>query len=98
MSIAILYEHPGTDEMGIQCTAKMLGIDLAFIPSRKISFLLGKSELKVSNTFRDYSEKIKNVCVVLNRSQSKNRRLFMVDIFEAMGKKVINPSQVEHIC
>ncbi len=98
MSIAILYEYPGTDELGIQCTAQMLGVDLTFIPSRKISFLLGKNELKVKNTSWDYSEKIKDISVVLNRSQSKNRRLFIVDIFEAMGKKVINPSQVEHRC
>jgi len=98
MSIAILYEYPGTDEIGIQFTAQALGMELAFIPSRKISFLFRNYNCKVENAARDYSEKLKNVSVVLNRAQSKNRRLFIGTILEALGKQVVNPSQIEYTC
>lgn len=98
MSIAILYEHAGTDEMGIQLTAQKLGIDLTFIPSRKISFLLRNHDYKVKSAVRDYSEELRNVSVVLNRAQSKNRRLLVGAMLEALGKQVINPSQIEYIC
>ena len=98
MSIAILYEHAGTDEMGIQLTAQKLGIDLTFIPSRKISFLLRNHDYKVKSAVRDYSEELRNVSVVLNRAQSKNRRLLVGAILEALGKHVINPSEIEYIC
>ncbi|GAH08098.1 unnamed protein product [marine sediment metagenome] len=32
MSVAILYEYPEADEMGIRLTAQEMGIDLSFIP------------------------------------------------------------------
>ena len=38
MSIALLYERSEPDEMGIKLTAKKLGVELAFIPFRKIAF------------------------------------------------------------
>jgi glutathione synthase/RimK-type ligase-like ATP-grasp enzyme len=98
MSIAILYEHAGTDEMGIHLTAQKLGINLTFIPSRKISFLFRNHDYQIKSIERDYLENVKDVSVVLNRAQSRNRRLFMGTIFEALGKHVINPSQIEYIC
>jgi glutathione synthase/RimK-type ligase-like ATP-grasp enzyme len=98
MSIAILYEHAGTDEMGIQLTAQTLGINLTFIPARKISFLFKNSSHQIKSEGRDYLENLRNVSVILNRAQSKNRRLYVGTIFEALGKNVINPSQIEYIC
>ena len=98
MSIAILYEYAGTDETGIQLTAQKLGIDLTFIPSRKISFLFRNHNYKVKSAVRDYSDELRNVSVVLNRAQSRNRRLLVGAVLEALGKHVINPSQIEYIC
>ncbi|MEM2994845.1 MAG: hypothetical protein QXI91_02355 [Candidatus Bathyarchaeia archaeon] len=98
MGIAILYESAGTDEMGIQLTAQMLGIELTHIPFRKVSFLIGNSGYHIRSKGKDYSKTLNGVSVILNRAQSKNRRLFAASIFEALGKHVINPQQVEYVC
>ncbi|MEM2440373.1 MAG: hypothetical protein QW493_04070 [Candidatus Bathyarchaeia archaeon] len=98
MSIAILYEQAGTDEIGIQFTAEKLGITLTPLPARKIFFLLTGQGYKVRSLSRDFSEILKKVSVVLNRAQSRNRRLIAGTILEALGKKVLNPSEVEYIC
>ena len=39
MSIALLYERSENDENGIKLTAQQLGIDLTFIPFRKIALV-----------------------------------------------------------
>lgn len=98
MSITILYERAGTDEMGIQLTAQKLGINLTPIPFRKVSFLIGKSGYRMRSKRKDYSETLNELSVILNRAQSKNRRIFAASIFEALGKYVINPQQIEYIC
>ncbi|MEM2419359.1 MAG: hypothetical protein QXL38_00020 [Candidatus Bathyarchaeia archaeon] len=98
MSIAILYEQAGTDEIGIQFTAETLGIDITSLPARKVFYLFTNQGCKVSSISRDFSETLKNVSVVLNRAQSRNRRLVVGTILEALGKKVLNPSEVEYIC
>jgi len=98
MSIAILYEQAGTDEMGIQLTAEKLGIDLTPLPARKIFFLFTNHGFKVKSLSKDFSETLKNVSVVLNRTQSRNRRLILGTILEMLGKKLLNPLEVEYIC
>jgi len=98
MSIAILYEQTGTDEMGIQLTAEKLGIDLTPLPARKIFFLFTDYGFKVKSLSKDFSETFKNVSVVLNRAQSRNRRLALGTILETLGKKLLNPLEVEYIC
>jgi glutathione synthase/RimK-type ligase-like ATP-grasp enzyme len=98
MSIAILYEQAGTDEMGIQLTAEKLGIDLTSLPARKIFFLFTNHGFKVKSLSKDFSETLKNVSVVLNRVQSRNRRLALGTILETLGKKLLNPLEVEYIC
>jgi glutathione synthase/RimK-type ligase-like ATP-grasp enzyme len=98
MSIAILYERAGTDEMGIQLTAQKLGIDLIHIPFRKVSFLIGNSGYHIRSKGKDHSETLNTVSVILNRAQSKNRRMFAASILEALGKNVINPQHVEYTC
>lgn len=98
MSIAILYERSRTEEMGIKLTAEELGIDLVYIPFRKISVCIKKGEYSIRSRGKDYSGIVRDVDVVLNRAQSKNRRLFAASVLEALGKFLINPSRVEFIC
>jgi glutathione synthase/RimK-type ligase-like ATP-grasp enzyme len=98
MSIGILYERPETDEMGIKQTAEELGIKLAHIPFRKVAIRFGKGGYSFKSKDKDYSPLVENVRVVLNRAQSKNRRLLAANVLEAIDKHVINPSFIEYIC
>ena len=93
MSIALLYERSETDELGIKLTAEQLGVDWTFIPFRKIALSICKNGYSFKTKGKDYTSTIKDVAVVLNRAQSKNRRLFASHIMETFGKKTINPSQ-----
>ena len=98
MSIAILYEYPETDEMGIRQTAKDMGVDLIYIPFRKISVLIGNESFGFSSLNKDFRGIIEEVNSILNRTQSKNRRLYAASIMEGLGKFVINPLDVETLC
>jgi len=98
MSIAITYETPETDEMGIRLTAKEMGIHLSYIPFRKISNTITNEGYSFRTRGKDYVETLQNTIVVLNRTQSKNRRLYAATILEALGKYVMNPSMVEYTC
>ncbi|UCE15245.1 MAG: hypothetical protein JSV12_04985 [Candidatus Bathyarchaeota archaeon] len=98
MSIAILYERSETDELGIKLTAREMGINLVYLPFHKVSIRADKSGYSFRSKGKDYSKIVKDVDVVLNRTQSKNRRLFAVHILEAFGKNVINSSYVEYVC
>ena len=42
MSIALLYERSENDENGIKLTAQQLGIDLTFLPFRKIALSISE--------------------------------------------------------
>jgi glutathione synthase/RimK-type ligase-like ATP-grasp enzyme len=98
MSIALLYERSENDENGIKLTAQQLGIDLAFIPFRKIALSISKDGFSAKTKGKDYSSIIENTKVVLNRAQSKNRRLQASYIMEMLGKKTLNSSQIEFVC
>jgi len=98
LSLAILYEYPETDEEGIRITAREIGIDLKFIPFRKVSVLVGKGVFGFRSGKTDYRPLIEDVSAVLNRAQSKNRRLYAARILEAFGKYVLNPLEIESIC
>jgi glutathione synthase/RimK-type ligase-like ATP-grasp enzyme len=98
MSIALLYERSENDENGIKLTAQQLGIDLAFIPFRKIALSISKDVFSAKTKGKDYMGIIENTKVVLNRAQSKNRRLQASYIMEMLGKKTLNSSQIEFIC
>ena len=98
MNIAITYEAPETDEMGIRLTAKEMGIDLAFIPFRKVSASITNEGYSFRTKGRDYAHIIRDTRVVLNRTQSKNRRIYAGSILEAFGKHVINSSSIEFTC
>jgi glutathione synthase/RimK-type ligase-like ATP-grasp enzyme len=98
MSIALLYERSENDEMGIKLTAEKMGISLTYIPFRKIALSIHKNGYSAKTKGKDYSNTIKGTAVVLNRAQSKNRRLFAAHAMEMLGKKVINPTSTEFIC
>jgi len=98
MSIALLYERSENDENGIKLTAQQLGIELAFIPFRKIALSISKDGFSAKTKGKDYTSTIENTKVVLNRAQSKNRRLQASYIMEMLGKKTLNSSQIEFIC
>ena len=98
MSIALLYERSETDETGIKLTAQEMGIDLTFIPFRKIALTVSKSGVTAKTKGKDYTGPLEDVAVVLNRAQSKNRRLQAGYLMEVLGKKTINSSQIEFIC
>jgi glutathione synthase/RimK-type ligase-like ATP-grasp enzyme len=98
MSIALLYERSENDEMGIRLTAEKLGVNLTYIPFRKIALAIHKDGYSVKSKGKDYSNIVKDIAVVLNRAQSKNRRLYAAYTMETFGKKVINPSSTEFAC
>lgn len=98
MSIGLLCDYLETDEMGIKATAEKLGIDLTYIPFRKISIKIGDDGYTIRSKRNDYSGAIGNVKVVLNRTQSKNRRLMAASLLDALDKPAINPLPVEFLC
>jgi glutathione synthase/RimK-type ligase-like ATP-grasp enzyme len=98
MSIALLYERSENDENGIKLTAQQLGIDLTFLPFRKIALSISKEGFSAKTKGKDYTSIIKDTAVVLNRAQSKNRRLQASYTMEQLGKKTLNSSQIEFIC
>jgi glutathione synthase/RimK-type ligase-like ATP-grasp enzyme len=98
MSIALLYERSENDEAGIKQTAQQLGIDLVFIPFRKIALAISKEGFSAKTKGKDYIEAFNQTAAVLNRAQSKNRRLQASYIMETLGKKTLNTSQVEFTC
>jgi glutathione synthase/RimK-type ligase-like ATP-grasp enzyme len=98
LSIALLYERSENDENGIKLTAQQLGISLTFIPFRKIALAISNDGFCAKTKGRDYTQTIQNIKVVLNRAQSKNRRLQASYYMEMLGKKTLNTSQVEFVC
>ncbi len=98
MSIGLLYERSENDENGIKLTAEELGIDLTFIPFRKIAVSIEKNGYNVASKGKNFTNTIKDIAVVLNRAQSKNRRVYAAHTMEIFGKKVINPSSIEFTC
>lgn len=98
MSIALLYERSENDENGIKLTAQQLGIDLTYIPFRKIALSISKNGFNAKTKGKDYTPTFQDTQVVLNRAQSKNRRLQASYIMEVLGKKTINSSQIEFVC
>ena len=98
MSIGLLYERSENDENGIKLTAQELGIELTFVPFRKIAVSIGKDTFNMTSKGKDYTNTIKDIAVILNRAQSKNRRLYAANTMEVFEKKVINPSSIEFVC
>ncbi len=93
-----MYERSENDENGIKLTAQQLGIELTYIPFRKIALSISKDGFTAKTKGKDYTKTILDTKVVLNRAQSKNRRLQAAYLMEALGKKSLNSSQVEFLC
>jgi len=93
-----LYERSENDENGIKATAQQMGLDLVFLPFRKIAFSISRDGFDAKTKGKDYTSIVKDVAVVLNRAQSKNRRLQASYMMEQLGKKTLNTSQVEFVC
>ncbi|MBN1682584.1 hypothetical protein JW865_03420 [Candidatus Bathyarchaeota archaeon] len=98
VDLAILYDRSESDELGIRLTAEEKEIELEYIPFYKIAFGFNKNKFTFQSTGKDYSQVIKDCKVVLNRGQSKNRRIFAASIMEGLNKEVVNPLNVETIC
>ncbi len=98
MSISLLFERSENDENGIKLTAKQLGIDLTYLPFRKIALSISKRAFNAKTKGKDYTKIINDTAVVLNRAQSKNRRLQASYYMEMLGKKTLNSSKTEFIC
>jgi glutathione synthase/RimK-type ligase-like ATP-grasp enzyme len=98
LSIGLLYERSENDENGIKLTAEQMNVDLTFIPFRKIALSIGKSGSNFASKGKNYNNTLKDIAVVLNRAQSKNRRLYAAHTMEVFEKKVVNPSSIEFLC
>jgi glutathione synthase/RimK-type ligase-like ATP-grasp enzyme len=59
---------------------------------------ISKDGFSAKTKGKDFTSTIKNTGVVLNRAQSKNRRLQASYILEQFGKKTLNSSQSEFVC
>ena len=84
--------------MGIKLTAQDMGIDLTFIPFRKIALTINRNGFTARTKGKDYTSTFKDVAIVLNRAQSKNRRLQAGYLMEMLGKKTITSSHIEFTC
>jgi glutathione synthase/RimK-type ligase-like ATP-grasp enzyme len=84
--------------MGIRMTAEEMGVDLTYIPFRKVVIAIGNGNYSFRTLNKDLRGKLENVNAVLNRTQSKNRRLYAASILEAFGKYVVNPLSIESLC
>jgi glutathione synthase/RimK-type ligase-like ATP-grasp enzyme len=98
LSIGLLYERSENDENGIKLTAEQMNVDLTFIPFRKIALSISKSGSNFASKGKNYNNTLKDIAVVLNRAQSKNRRLYAAHTMEVFEKKVVNPSSIEFLC
>ncbi len=96
--ISMLYDRSETDELGIRLTAEEMGIDLGYLPFYKVSVGFDSRGISYKSLGKDYTDILRNTKVVLNRTQSKGRRLYATTIMEAIGKKVLNPLHVEATC
>jgi glutathione synthase/RimK-type ligase-like ATP-grasp enzyme len=84
--------------MGIRYTAEDMGIELKYLPFHKIAFSYGNNGFTYASLGKNYSETLENIKIILNRTQSKSRRISAATLFEAWDKEVLNPLSVELIC
>jgi glutathione synthase/RimK-type ligase-like ATP-grasp enzyme len=97
-NITMLYDRSETDELGIRLTAKEMGIDIDYLPFHKVAISFDADGFSYRSSGRDYTEKLNDHRVILNRTQSKSRRIFAAEILETIGSHVLNPLRVELAC
>jgi glutathione synthase/RimK-type ligase-like ATP-grasp enzyme/ribosomal protein S20 len=96
--IALLYDRSESDELGIRLTAEQMGVELGYLPFYKVAFGFDRHSYEFRSSGKDYTQALRDARVVLNRGQSKNRRVFAATIMESIGKQVVNPLSVELSC
>ena len=96
--ISIMYDRSETDELGIRITAEDMGVELGYLPFYKVSVGFDNGGYSFRSLGRDLTEALGKTRVVLNRTQSKGRRIYAATIMEALGKYVMNPLHVESTC
>ena len=96
--ISILYDQSESDEHGIRMTANELGIDLGYIPFYKTAFSFNQETYNIRTPGKDYTSDLNDSRVVINRCQSKSRRIHASIIIESIGKYALNPLTVEQNC
>ena len=96
--ISIMYDRSETDELGIRITAEDMGVELGYLPFYKVSVGFDNGGHSFRSLGRDLTEALGETRVVLNRTQSKGRRIYGATIMEALGKYVLNPLHVEFTC
>ena len=84
--------------MGIRLTAQENNVDIAILPFFKSAFSVEWDRYSYRTIGQNLTDVLSNVGVVINRCQSKNRRLNVSAIFESIGKAVINPQNIEYVC
>lgn len=96
--VAILYDLSDTDELGVRQTAEDRGLSLGVVPFHKVAVGLGRGGFSYRTPGRDITEEIEETRVIINRGQSKSRRLYAAAVMEGLGKRVVNPLRVEEAC
>ena len=96
--IALLCDQSETEELGIRLTADQLGIDLELLPFHKTAFAFDHRGYSFRTKGKKHTRQLRDVQVIINRCQSKNRRLNASAIFESIGKYVLNPQSIENYC
>ena len=96
--IALAYERSETDELGIRLTASEMGVELGYIPFHKVAVTMSESGVQLRNASRNLVDDLQRVGVILNRTQSKNRRIYGASVFEALDKHVLNTFPIELAC
>jgi glutathione synthase/RimK-type ligase-like ATP-grasp enzyme len=94
----MVYDRSETDELGIRQIAKENGINIGYLPFHKIAVAFGSSGFKYYSLGKNYVNDIAESKVIINRTQSKSRRIFASNVFEALDKKVLNSLNVELSC
>jgi hypothetical protein len=73
--ISIMYDRSETDELGIKLMAEEMGIELGYLPFYKVSVGFDSGSHSFRSIGRDLTKALGEVRVVLNRTQSKGRRI-----------------------
>jgi glutathione synthase/RimK-type ligase-like ATP-grasp enzyme len=94
----MVYDRSETDEMGINLTAEEMGLQIDYLPFHKISVAFDRKGFSYTSVGKDFTKELENIRVVLNRTQSKNRRIFSSAIFEFLEKEVVNSLEIELLC
>jgi glutathione synthase/RimK-type ligase-like ATP-grasp enzyme len=75
-----------------------MGVKIIYLPFYKTAFSFSHNYKSIRTLGKDYTKNLDDALVVINRCQSKSRRLFASAILESLGKYVLNPQSIELMC